>query len=221
MGRCARPRLCLRLRKPRVSERVRAFVEGARSRCDEFREVGRTVAVDRAAEVAAAFRAGRVPTFETLPQLSHNARELLEAESRVAAAEIAASDLAGAESEAALAVTKARDELRQAAQSVMLAEADALAERIAALEGEALTLRVRLGGGSMCPIATMNLSLSATLAAVLQETDLMGDRFARDGRLWNGTKDAANGWRGYLDSLLADPDATPNFEPQTEAIAAE
>ena len=62
-------------------------------------------------------RAGRVPTFETLPQLSHNARELLEAESRVAAAEIAASDLAGAKSEAALAVTKARDELRQAARA--------------------------------------------------------------------------------------------------------
>jgi hypothetical protein len=205
-----------------ASERARAFVEEATDRRDALREIDRSVAIDRSQGFKDALRAGEAPAFEAVPGLSSIAAALAEAQSRLDAAEIASADLIAEASEAQASVNAARDEIRSAAQSLMFAEADSFAVRIAELEGEALSLRVKLGGGSMAPIATMGLPLSETLASVLRETDERGDLFLRNGRLWGGIKHAAEVWRGYLDSLLADPDATPNFDaPQPPALAAE
>ena len=87
---------------------------------------------------------------------------------RLAAAAQALAELEGEEQTAVSAFVGAQGEVVAASHSVMLSEADAIALRIEALEGEALELRVRLAGGSMSPIATMNLKLSEPLTRVLR-----------------------------------------------------
>ena len=137
---------------------------------------------------------------------------------RLAAAAQALAELEGEEQTAVSAFVGAQGEVVAASHSVMLSEADAIALRIEALEGEALELRVRLAGGSMSPIATMNLKLSEPLTRVLRGTDALDrdNMFARNGALWNGIKSASAQWQGYVPALVANPDAELNFAPAAE-----
>jgi hypothetical protein len=191
-----------------ASERAREFADGVRDDADRLREIDRGVAVDRSLAIKAAILAGEVPAFEPVAGLSENAARLAEAESQLRSAEIARQHLESEAAEALRAMNLASDSVREAAQGYLIAEAEHLAQSIAALELAALNLRSRLGG-SMSPIATSGLPLPEVLAKVLNETDEMSDKFV--GPLWYVVRDSASAWAGYVARLIENESATLDF----------
>ena len=155
-------------------ERARQFAVAARDRCAAVEEETRDLAVDVSIAVRNAIIEGRTPMFESTPTLTANALAEREFAHRALVAEIAQGDLEAAAGEAQVAATSAEDEVRACAEALMLAEGTAIAEQVAALDAQALALRVRLGGGAFAPIAVRGQPLSPVLAKILRETDELG-----------------------------------------------
>ncbi len=157
-----------------AASRARQFAVAARDRCAAVEEETRDLAVDVSIAVRNAIIEGRTPMFESAPTLTANALAEREFAHRALAAEIAQGDLEAAAGEAQVAATRAEDEVRACAEALMLAEGTAIAEQVAALDAQALALRVRLGGGAFAPIAVRGQPLSPVLAKILRETDELG-----------------------------------------------
>ena len=206
-----------------AARRAREFVAGATERRDKFREIDRSIAVDRSAEVKAALLAGRAPTFVDAPGLSRNAAALLEAQGRVDAAEIACAEIEAEASEAQTSLNAAKGEVRAAADALLIALADAVAQEVEALEAHAVELRTRLGGGSLAPTATSlrGAALTPALTRVLVGTDRM--EFQHNSVEDLAMRSAARGWLRLIGELVELPDAELRLddEPQPQAIAAE
>lgn len=176
-----------------ASARARKFAVAARDRCNAVEEESRDTAIDRSISIRNAILAGETPRFDDpSPTLTANAIAQKELEHRALAAEIAEGDLAAQEDEALRASTAAQDALRQAAEAVLNADAAHLAETIATLEAMALSLRVRLGGSSMSPIATRGVTIPDVLARVLSESDTMSEKFV--GERWHAVRACAAVW---------------------------
>jgi hypothetical protein len=196
-------------------DRARDFAVAARDRCAAVEEETRDLAIDRSISIRNAILAGEVPSFdEPSPTLTANALAAKELEHRAAAAEIAQADLEAAESEAMRRVTAAEDAVRQAAEALMLAEANDIAEAIERLENEALELRTALGGGSYAPIAVRGQPLTPALMRVFQTTDRMAEASIGDfaGRLHGPMRAAGRSWLRYIDELVERPDAELSFD---------
>jgi hypothetical protein len=205
-----------------ASERARAFADGVRDEVDALRENDRGVAVDRSLAIKAAILAGETPALGPVAGLSENAARLADAESRLRSAEIARQHIEAEAGEAVRAMTAAEDAVRQAAEALMLAEANDIAEAIERLENEALDLRTTLGGGSYAPIAVRGQPLTPPLMRVLQATDRMAEASIGDfaGRLHGPMRAAGRAWLTFVDELVLDPDAELNFdEPIVEETA--
>ncbi len=147
--------------------------------------------------------------FESTPTLTANALAERELAHRALAAEIAQGDLEAAAGEAQVAATRAEDEVRACAEALMLAEGTAIAEQVAALDAQALALRVRLGGGAFAPIAVRGQPLSPVLAKILRETDELGlapgfaSLFA--GPLYTPMRKAGKAWLRFVENLSRIP----------------
>ena len=194
------------------------------TRCTAVEEETRDVAIDVSISIRNAILAGETPVFESSPTLTANALAQKELEHRAAAAEIALSDLEAQASEAMRAATAAADSVRAAGEALMLAEATAIAERVASLDAQSLALRVRLGGGAFAPIAVRGQALSPVLPKVLRETDELGlaPAFASlfAGELHWPMREAGRSWLKFIDELVLDPDAELNFDRPAEQDTA-
>jgi hypothetical protein len=204
-----------------AAERARQFAIGVRDETDALREVDRGVAVDRSLAIKAAILGGEVPSFEPVPKLAEHAAALAEAESRLRSAEVARAHIEAAEGDAVRALTAAEDAVREAAETLMLAEANSLAEEIEALDAKALALRVRLGGGQFAPIAVRGRSLTPALARVLTTTSQLSEgaigwEFA--GRLYHPMRAAGQAWLSHIDRLLVDADDELSFDEPSPAV---
>ena len=202
--------------------RARDFAVAARDRCTAVEEETRDAAIDVSISIRNAILAGETPVFESSPTLTANALVQKELEHRAAAAEIALSDLEAQASEAMRAATAAQGAVRAAAEALMIAEANGIAEAIERLENEALELRTTLGGGSYAPIAVRGQPLTPALMRVLQTADRMAEASIGDfaGRLHGPMRAAGRAWLHFIDELVERPDAELRFdEPPIEETA--
>jgi hypothetical protein len=207
-----------------VADKATSFVEGVRDDVDRLREAERSIAVDRSLQIRNSLKAGDVPAFEPVPHLSQTAAALAEKENLLRSAEIARQHLEAEAGDASRVLNAASDSVRASAETLMLAEATAIAQEIESLDAQSLELRTRLGGGSYAPIAMRGRPLTPALMRMLQMTDRMAEASIGDfaGRLHEPMRAAGRAWLRHIDELVERPDAELNFDdpPAEEAKAA-
>lgn len=129
-----------------LAEKARALVDEIAEQVSALRETDRGVSVDRAEAIVSALRSGAAPMFVVVPGVTEGAAALHDAQSRLAAAEMALAKFEAEEAEALSALAQARDDVEALAHAAVLAEADSRARYVLELEAEAFAARAPLGG---------------------------------------------------------------------------
>jgi hypothetical protein len=171
--------------------------------------IDHTIACERADQIKAAIASGAVPLFDELPAVSATAAQMAEGQSQLSACRLALGEIEADERNAEADVAKAWDEARLEVNDVLLAEADAIAEHVQALEAEALIGRARLGG-PLTPVGQLR-GLSDAVVSVIASSQRLEPLF-RDPKLTAEAHRASKVWAAFVEALGSDPDATLDFE---------
>lgn len=197
---------------------ARALVAETRDELDSHIEASKAISNNRSDGIVRAIRAGLQPSFDPALPLSEAASLRVEAEARLEAAATAFAELEADERGALSRVAAASESVRAGVESVVIAQADAMAREIEEHEDKALKLRAELGG-SLSPVGQVK-TMTDALKRVISSTDDLGDVFLRRGDLWTASRRAADIWREHLDRLSGDPDHELSFdEPSPDAEA--
>ncbi len=158
-----------------ASGRARALVADLSAAAERHLAAGKRVSLTRAGDIASALKANKVPKFETVAEIPTIESARLEAESRLVAAKQALEELSRDESAAEAALAAAEANVTGAIKSVVLAEAEAIADEIETLESEAADLHEKLGirtyfvGQFLAPFGTELARTSPSVARVMAQ----------------------------------------------------
>ena len=179
----------------------RALLADLTAEMDRADAVDQGIAADRSADLVAAIRAGRTPTFAAAPALPDNAEALADLTNRRRAAEVAVRTLAEAEHDAERQVYDAKTAVGNAVKAALIAEAETLAERLESLDAQATPLKALLGG-EVGFVSRLPAPLSPRLVHAIRSVDFVVNTTAyREMSLAEGR------WTDFAAALASDPDA--------------
>jgi hypothetical protein len=200
-------------------DRARAFAGEVAHEVEGLVGVSLDISAASAEAIKLALRQGAVPTFTEIPAIERNAAARADAESKLSAAKMVMDEVDGDLRDAEASLTGVRDEAAAAIVAVMVEEATAIAERILALEGEAVLLRARLGG-QFSPVGQLR-QLPAAVVDVIAGSDRFDALMIRDPKLSSAAQRAGAVWTAFREALSGDVDAELSFdEPSVDDARA-
>jgi hypothetical protein len=188
---------------------AQTFLNGIERELGKLAQRNQDLAAARAGKLMAALKMGSSPAFtKKSVSLAADHVAVTDAEHRRDAAQIAVDTLGAEVSAARRAYDDARNALEIVARAILVREAEAVVERIAELEREALQHRVQIEGavrsGAFGFIRQSGLSDLAK--RILRENEALpiGVRNAAE---WTASNEEAEAWRRRLAVLLKNNDA--------------
>ncbi len=151
---------------------------------------------------------GAVPLFDEAPSITASAVKRAHIEHKLASVWIALNNFEGEVQRAESDVATAKNQLRAAAEAVMIAEADEIAVEIEDAEAAVLVLRARLGG-TLSPVGQLR-GISAATQRVISSINV--EAFMRNPALEQEAQRALHVWRAFSSALETDSDAELSFE---------